>query len=206
MERDISVRPTEMTRPVKVDHLQSWSRIFRSDQTEMVRSIWCSNRNYRNFGLNGKRPRRAARKNLGPFNVRKDFRVHGDKMANRPTADPRVIGVSPITIPETIAGHISAPVPFSFLWWRMLIRHLHISHNAPYLPPKILHKYCFEFLLGRLRNKKQYFMQKFFFLGGGGAKKVHYGRWDLQVAYAADGTKGKLFHTRKETDRFTNSI
>ena len=33
MERDISVPPTEMTRPVKVDHLQSWSRIFRSDQT-----------------------------------------------------------------------------------------------------------------------------------------------------------------------------
>ena len=28
MERDISVRPTEMTRPVKVDHLQSWSRIL----------------------------------------------------------------------------------------------------------------------------------------------------------------------------------
>ena len=39
MERNISVRPTEMTRPVKEDHLQSWSRIFRSDQTEMVRSI-----------------------------------------------------------------------------------------------------------------------------------------------------------------------
>ena len=55
MERDISVRPTEMTRPVTVDHLQSWSRIFRSDQTEMVRSIWCTNRNFRNFGLNGKR-------------------------------------------------------------------------------------------------------------------------------------------------------
>ena len=36
MERDISVRPTEMTRPVTVDHLQSWSRIFRSDQTEMM--------------------------------------------------------------------------------------------------------------------------------------------------------------------------
>ena len=57
MERDISGRPTEMTRPVTVDHLQSWSRIFRSDQTEMVRSIWCTNRNYRNFGLNGKRPK-----------------------------------------------------------------------------------------------------------------------------------------------------
>ena len=29
-------RPTEITGPVKVDHLQSWSRIFWSDQTEMV--------------------------------------------------------------------------------------------------------------------------------------------------------------------------
>ena len=43
-------------RPVKVDHLQSWSRKFWSDQTEMVRSIWCTNRNVRNFGLDGKRP------------------------------------------------------------------------------------------------------------------------------------------------------
>ena len=46
-----SDQPTEMTRPVKVDHLQSWSWIFRSDQTEMVRSIWCTNGNFRNFGL-----------------------------------------------------------------------------------------------------------------------------------------------------------
>ena len=42
MKRDISVRPTEMTRPIKVDHLQSWPRIFRSDQTKMVRTIWCT--------------------------------------------------------------------------------------------------------------------------------------------------------------------
>ena len=28
------------------------------------------------------------------------------------------------------------------------IRHLHISHKAPYLPPKILHNLCFSFLLG----------------------------------------------------------
>ena len=28
MERNISVQPTEMTRPVKEDHLQSWSRIW----------------------------------------------------------------------------------------------------------------------------------------------------------------------------------
>ena len=49
MERDITVRSTEMTRPVKEDHLQSWSRKFRSDQTEMVRPIRCTNRNFRNF-------------------------------------------------------------------------------------------------------------------------------------------------------------
>ena len=40
------VQPTEMTRLVNVDHLQSWSRIFRSDQTEMVRSIRCTNQNF----------------------------------------------------------------------------------------------------------------------------------------------------------------
>ena len=56
IERDISVRPTEMTRLAKVDHLQSWSRILLSEQTEMIPSVWCTNRNFRNFGLNGKRP------------------------------------------------------------------------------------------------------------------------------------------------------
>ena len=56
MERDISVLTTEMTRPVKEDHLpQSWSRMFRSDQIKSVHSIWCTNRKFRNFGLNGKR-------------------------------------------------------------------------------------------------------------------------------------------------------
>ena len=57
MERDISVRPTEMTRPVKEDHLQSWSCIYPSDQTEMVRSIWCTNRNFRKFWVELKAPR-----------------------------------------------------------------------------------------------------------------------------------------------------
>ena len=42
MERDISVLPTEMSRPVKEDRLQSWSRMFRSDQIKTVRSIWCN--------------------------------------------------------------------------------------------------------------------------------------------------------------------
>ena len=27
-------------------------------------------------------------------------------------------------------------------------RHFHVSHNRPYLPPKILHNLCFSFLLG----------------------------------------------------------
>ena len=51
-ETDISVRPTEMTRLVKEDYLQTWSWIFRSDQTEMLRSIWYTNRNFRSLGLN----------------------------------------------------------------------------------------------------------------------------------------------------------
>ena len=55
MERDISVLPTEITRPVKEDHLKSWSRMFRSDQIKTVRSIWWTNRKFRNFRLNGKR-------------------------------------------------------------------------------------------------------------------------------------------------------
>ena len=42
----------------------------------------------------------------------------------------------------------------------LLIRHVQISHNAPYLPPKILHKHCFQFLLGPGADPG-------FFLGGG---------------------------------------
>ena len=30
----------------------------------------------------------------------------------------------------------------------LLIRYVHISHNTPFLPPKILHNLCFLFLLG----------------------------------------------------------
>ena len=37
--------------------LKSWSKILRSDRTEMVRSInLISKRNFRKFGMNGKRP------------------------------------------------------------------------------------------------------------------------------------------------------
>ena len=33
-------QPTEITRPVNVDHLQRWSQISSSDRTALVRSIW----------------------------------------------------------------------------------------------------------------------------------------------------------------------
>ena len=35
-----SDRPTEVTWPVKEDHLEGWSQIFRSDRIEIVCSIW----------------------------------------------------------------------------------------------------------------------------------------------------------------------
>lgn len=60
VERDILVRPTEITGPVKVDHLEIWVPIFQSDQTEMIRSIWRFNWNFRNFGLNEKCPKSLA--------------------------------------------------------------------------------------------------------------------------------------------------
>ena len=54
------------------------------------------------------------------------------------------------------------------------ICHLHISHNASYLPPKILHNLCFSFLLGITavpREIENNAYAKFW-----GANKVHYGR------------------------------
>ena len=45
-----------MTRPVKVDQLQSWSWIYRSDQTEMVRSIWFYQPKFPEFWVELKAP------------------------------------------------------------------------------------------------------------------------------------------------------
>ena len=64
------------------------------------------------------------------------------------------------------------------LLWNV-IRHLPISHNAPCLPPKILHKHCFQFLLGRLCYPGEVKNKRYAKFGGGGvgvANKVHYGR------------------------------
>ena len=52
MEKDISFRPTKM----RTGQSGPCTFKFRSDQTEVVHSSGCTNRNFRNFGLNGKRP------------------------------------------------------------------------------------------------------------------------------------------------------
>ena len=52
------------------------------------------------------------------------------------------------------------------------IHNFHIDHNAPCLPPKILHNHCLRFLLGRPRNWKKK-LCKFWKVN-----KVHYGLCD----------------------------
>ena len=57
-----------------------------------------------------------------------------------------------------------------------VIRHLHVSHNAPYLPPKSLHILCFSFLLNITAIPREIENNAYAKLrGGGGANKVHYG-------------------------------
>ena len=53
------------------------------------------------------------------------------------------------------------------------IRHLHISHNGPYLPPKILHDLCFSFLLGITAVPRETENDTYSTLLG--ANKMHYG-------------------------------
>ena len=68
------------------------------------------------------------------------------------------------------------------------IRHLHISQNAPCLPPTILHKHCFQFLSGQLYYQGEmktngYIFFFFFFVregGGGGTRCIIMG--DVQMA------------------------
>ena len=63
---------------------------------------------------------------------------------------------------------------FGILRYLLSIRHFHISHNAPYFPPKILHNLCFSLLLGITafpREIENNPCAKFW-----GAKKVYNGR------------------------------
>ena len=57
---------------------------------------------------------------------------------------------------------------------RILIRHFHISHNVPYLPPKILHKHCFQFLFEVIQNLGG---------GGGGGRQIRCIMENVEVAY-----------------------
>ena len=67
---------------------------------------------------------------------------------------------------------------FHLTFNRSLMCHLHISHNAPYLPPQILHKHCFIFSWDgcNTQEKRKTKVMQFFRGRGGGANKVHYGR------------------------------
>ena len=64
------------------------------------------------------------------------------------------------------------------------IRHFHISHNAPYLPPNILHKDCFLFLLGRPGEMKNKGYAKFG-RGGGGVGEIRCIMGNVRVANGA---------------------
>ena len=60
------------------------------------------------------------------------------------------------------------------LQMNMAIDHFHISHNTPWLPPKILHKYCFKFLLRRQYVPRE--IENNAYAKCWGANKVYYGR------------------------------
>ena len=53
------------------------------------------------------------------------------------------------------------------------IRHFHIDHNAPCLPPKILHNLCLRFLLGRCNTLEKYNWKQWL-CKIWGVNKVHY--------------------------------
>ena len=58
---------------------------------------------------------------------------------------------------------------------RFLKRHLHISHDAPPLPPKILHNLCLLFFLG-LQPSQEKLKTMLMKNLGEGENKVHYGK------------------------------
>ena len=68
-------------------------------------------------------------------------------------------------LPFPSSYHSPRALSFAF------IRLLHISHNAPYLSPKILHKHCFQFLLGRLQYPQERKNEDNAICWGGGGRK-----------------------------------
>ena len=60
-----------------------------------------------------------------------------------------------------------------------MIRHLNISHNSPYLPPKILHNLGISFLQGITAVPRE--IKNNAYAKCWRANKVHYGRWACGV-------------------------
>ena len=58
-----------------------------------------------------------------------------------------------------------------FLCAQIYIRHLHIFHNTPCLPPKILHNLCFSLLLGITAVPREIERNAYTKFGGGGGGK-----------------------------------
>ena len=61
------------------------------------------------------------------------------------------------------------------------IHHFHIDHNAPCLPPKILHNHCLSFFLEQLRNWKQKFCK---ILGGKQGSLWSMWKWWIDISGA----------------------
>ena len=87
-------------------------------------------------------------------------------------------------LPEAPTKYPIVPHALSFSLFpaSFFIRHLHISHNAPYLPPPppILHNLCFSFLLGDTAVPRE--IENNAYVKFWGANKVHYGRCASDVS------------------------
>ena len=73
----------------------------------------------------------------------------------------------------------------------MFIRHLHISHNTPYLPPKISHSLCFSFLLGITAVPRE--IENNAYARFWGANEVYYGRCASGKCNILGGKQGVLW-------------
>ena len=84
-------------------------------------------------------------------------------------------GISALICQASFREETTGGVAKCGLFSQAAIRHLHISHNAPYLPPKIFHKLCFSFLLSitAVPREMENNMLNAKLLG---TDKVHYGR------------------------------
>ena len=66
-----------------------------------------------------------------------------------------------------------------FLCAQIYIRHLHIFHNTPCLPPKILHNLCFSLLLGITAVPREIESNAYTKFGGGGGKQGAF--WEMSL-------------------------